>query len=114
MDDFLNYLDSEILKLKLHGSEANCAVISSGCKLNQFEAGQFESLLRNRGFNVIDASNMHKINEHTMHIHLFLVNTCSVTEKADNETKRMLNRIKNKYPLSAIILTGCFAQLNIV
>jgi len=112
MDDFLNYLDSEILKLKSNGREANCAVISSGCKLNQFEAGQFESLLRNRGFNIIDASNMHKIDEHTMHIHLFLVNTCSVTEKADNETKRILSRIKNKYPLSAIILTGCFAQLN--
>ena len=112
MDDFLNYLDSEILKLKSNGSEANCAVISSGCKLNQFEAGQFESLLKNRGFNIVDASNIHKIDERKMHIPLFLINTCSVTEKADNETKRILNRIKNKYPLSAIILTGCFAQLN--
>ncbi|RZD16815.1 MAG: MiaB/RimO family radical SAM methylthiotransferase [Candidatus Acididesulfobacter guangdongensis] len=114
MDDFLNYLDGEILKLKSNGSEANCAVISSGCKLNQFEAGQFESLLKKRGFNIVDAdaSNIHKIDEHKIHIPLFLINTCSVTEKADNETKRMLNRIKNKYPLSAIILTGCFAQLN--
>ena len=63
MDDFLNYLDSEILKLKSNGSEANCAVISSGCKLNQFESGQFESLLKNRGFNIVDASNIHKIDE---------------------------------------------------
>jgi threonylcarbamoyladenosine tRNA methylthiotransferase MtaB len=112
MDDFLNYLDGEISKLQLDGGEANCAVISSGCKLNQFEAGQFESLFKNRGFNIVDASNIHKIDEHKLHIDLFLINTCSVTEKADNETKRILSRIKNKYPLSAIILTGCFAQLN--
>ncbi|MHB8281862.1 MAG: MiaB/RimO family radical SAM methylthiotransferase, partial [bacterium] len=110
MNDFLSYLDKEILKYKSENNAVNCAVISSGCKLNQFESYQFESLFKNSGINVIESFNINKINENKVHI--FLINTCSVTEKADNETKRIINRIKKNYPLSAIILTGCFAQLN--
>ncbi len=110
MNDFLNYLDKEILKYKSDDNTANCAIISSGCKLNQFESGQFESLFKSRGFNLIKSCNINKINENK--IHMFLINSCSVTEKADNEAKRMINRIKKNYPLSTIILTGCFAQLN--
>ncbi|MHB1646882.1 MAG: radical SAM protein [bacterium] len=110
MNDFLSYLDKEILKYKSENNAVNCAVISSGCKLNQFESYQFESLFKNSGINVIESFNINKINENQVHI--FLINTCSVTEKADNETKRIINRIKKNYPLSTIILTGCFAQLN--
>jgi threonylcarbamoyladenosine tRNA methylthiotransferase MtaB len=110
MNDFLSYLDKEILKYKSENNTVNCAVISSGCKLNQFESYQFESLFKNNGINVIESFNINKINENKVHI--FLINTCSVTEKADNETKRIINRIKKNYPLSTIILTGCFAQLN--
>ncbi|MCL5673259.1 MAG: MiaB/RimO family radical SAM methylthiotransferase [Deltaproteobacteria bacterium] len=110
MNYFLNYLDKEILKYKSENNAVNCAVISSGCKLNQFESYQFESLFKNSGINVIESFNINKINENKVHI--FLINTCSVTEKADNETRRIINKIKKNYPLSTIILTGCFAQLN--
>ncbi len=113
MNDFLSYLDKEILKYKSENNSVNCAVISSGCKLNQFESYQFESLFKNSGINVIESFNINKIDENKENkVHIFLINTCSVTEKADNEAKKIINRIKKNYPLSSIILTGCFAQLN--
>ncbi len=101
---------NEDLNLNLPQSKknkANCAVISSGCKLNQFETSQFEWLLKKYGLNIIDP-----YSKSYVPIHLFLVNSCSVTEKADIETKRIVRKIKKRFPKSQIILTGCFAQLN--
>ncbi len=95
----------------------NCAVISSGCKLNQFEASQFESLFKNLNLNinVVEyglSTISTKNNGSNDNIGLFLVNTCTVTEKADAETNKIIRKIKKKYPDSRLILTGCSAQLN--
>lgn len=99
-------LDDGITDLLSKNENVNCAVLSSGCKLNQFESSQFETIFKEYGLNIVEPFNFNHP------VHLFMLNSCSVTEKADLETKKIIRKIKKRYPFSHIILTGCFAQLN--
>ena len=42
---------------------------------------------------------------------IYVINTCSVTENADKETKKLIRRTKRINPDSFIALIGCYAQL---
>ena len=81
-----------------------CAVVSSGCKLNQFESGQL--------FEIFKRFNISAAEYGEPEIDFFLINTCTVTDKADTETERTLRKIKKRYPESRLIITGCSAQIN--
>ena len=98
--------ENDIEFLSGKGGSINCAVISSGCKLNQFESSQFEEIFKRMNINVVDFRGSDG------NIDLFLVNTCTVTEKADTETDKIIRKIRKKYPHSRLLLTGCSAQLN--
>ena len=98
--------DIEFLK---GGGSINCAVISSGCKLNQFESSQFEEIFKRLNINIAETGLPPKDKGG---IKLFLVNTCTVTEKAEAETGKIIRKIRKKYPNSRLLLTGCSAQLN--
>jgi threonylcarbamoyladenosine tRNA methylthiotransferase MtaB len=43
---------------------------------------------------------------------LYIINTCSVTAKAERETRQIISQIKKKYPKSLILVTGCFVDKN--
>ncbi len=95
----------------------NCAFISSGCKLNQFESSQFEEIFKQLNINIVEpdltAQNMHlNLKSDPKNIQLFFLNTCSVTEKADTYTNKIIRKIRRNYPESRLILTGCSAELN--
>ena len=81
-----------------------CAVVSSGCKLNQFESEQLSEIFKR--FNISSAEYGEP------EIDFFLINTCTVTDKADTETERTVRKIKKRYPESSLIITGCSAQVN--
>ena len=42
---------------------------------------------------------------------LFVINTCSVTENANKECRRIIRKAKKTSPNSTVIITGCYAQL---
>ena len=42
---------------------------------------------------------------------LYVINTCSVTENADREFRKIVNRAKRTAPHSKIAVVGCYAQL---
>ena len=42
---------------------------------------------------------------------LYVINTCSVTENADREFRKIVNRAKRLAPTSRIAVIGCYAQL---
>lgn len=73
-----------------------------GCKSNQFESAIIEENLINNGLekvkNIKDAD-------------FFILNSCSVTHKSDNEALYLLRSAKHKNPNIITILTGCFAQI---
>ncbi len=75
-----------------------------GCKANQLESSVIRDKLTKNGFS--EAENIEDAD-------LFILNSCSVTENADNEALRMLRNIKAKNKNITTILTGCSAQLNV-
>ena len=75
---------------------------SMGCKSNQYEGSIIEESLINSGFekvnNIIEAD-------------YFILNSCTVTHKADNETFYILRNAKHINNNIITVLTGCVAQV---
>ena len=40
-----------------------------------------------------------------------IINTCTVTQKAEQKARRLIRLMLKKYPLAVILVTGCYAQL---
>ena len=73
-----------------------------GCKSNQFETAIIkENLIKNGFIEVEDLKNAD----------YFILNSCSVTHKSDNEAFYLLRNAKHKNPQIKTVLTGCIAQI---
>lgn len=75
---------------------------SMGCKSNQFEGQIIEEKLISQGFERVATPDL---------ADYFILNSCTVTHKSDNEVMYILRNHRGKYPNSKIVLTGCFAQV---
>lgn len=73
-----------------------------GCKSNQFESSIIIENLISHGLQ--EVKNIETAD-------LFILNSCSVTHKSDNEALYLLRAAKNKNKNITTILTGCFAQI---
>ena len=73
-----------------------------GCKSNQFEGSIITENLENRGFEKV--SQIEKAD-------YYILNSCSVTHKSDNEALYLLRSAKHKNPDIKTVLTGCLAQI---
>lgn len=73
-----------------------------GCKSNQFEGCLMEQNLVENGFEKSD-----KISD----ADIFILNSCTVTHKSDNEAFYILKNAKRNYPQLKTVLTGCIAQI---
>ena len=73
-----------------------------GCKSNQFEGSIIEENLISNG--------MEKVTK-PEDADFYILNSCSVTHKSDNEAFYLLRSIKHKNPNIKNILTGCVAQI---
>ena len=78
------------------------AFYTLGCKLNFSETSTISRQLKEIGFTK---------NEFSDGADLFVINTCSVTENANKECRRIIRKAKKKSPNSFVVVTGCFAQL---
>ena len=84
----------------LRGKKA--AFYTLGCKLNFSETSTISRQLTDLGFSKAE------FNEGA---DVFVINTCSVTENANRECRRIIRKAKKISPSSTIIVTGCYAQL---
>ena len=73
-----------------------------GCKSNQFETAIIKENLINNGFEEVNNLN---------NADYFILNSCSVTHKSDNEAFYYLRSAKHKNPQIKTVLTGCIAQI---
>ena len=78
------------------------AFYTLGCKLNFSETSTISRQLLNLGFIK---------SEFNDGADLFIINTCSVTENANKECRRIIRKAKKTSPNSTVIITGCYAQL---
>ncbi|MEI7802489.1 MAG: tRNA (N(6)-L-threonylcarbamoyladenosine(37)-C(2))-methylthiotransferase MtaB [Bacteroidota bacterium] len=73
-----------------------------GCKLNFAETSTIARGLEKEGYNKVQFDDAADI---------YLINTCSVTENADKETRTIVKRALRNSPSAKIVVTGCYAQL---
>ena len=78
------------------------AFYTLGCKLNFSETSTISRQLLDIGLIKTEFNNP---------ADLYVINTCSVTENANRECRRIIRKAKKNSPTCFIVVTGCFAQL---
>ncbi|HIN97410.1 MAG TPA: MiaB/RimO family radical SAM methylthiotransferase, partial [Candidatus Marinimicrobia bacterium] len=73
-----------------------------GCKLNFSETATISRDFTDHGFEKVDYRDKADI---------YVLNTCSVTENADKEARKLIRQAKRRNPDSFLAIIGCYAQL---
>jgi threonylcarbamoyladenosine tRNA methylthiotransferase MtaB len=73
-----------------------------GCKLNFSETSAIARLFEESGYLPV------KFDEGA---DIYVINTCSVTEQADKECKKIVRQALRAQPDAFVVVTGCYAQL---
>lgn len=74
-----------------------------GCKLNFAETSTLGRQFLDRGFKEVE-------NESPADV--IVINTCSVTERADQKARQIIRQLQKHSPDAFTIVTGCYAQLD--
>lgn len=77
------------------------AIITLGCRTNQYESYSYDKQLREMGY--IEVRGVEEAD-------ICIVNTCSVTASADGRSRQQIRRVAKRHPNAEIIVTGCFAE----
>ncbi|MBE6694390.1 MAG: tRNA (N(6)-L-threonylcarbamoyladenosine(37)-C(2))-methylthiotransferase MtaB [Ruminococcaceae bacterium] len=78
----------------------SAAIITLGCKVNQYESEAIAEELERRGFST-DAAGAADV---------YIINTCTVTAESDRKSRQAIRRAMKENPDSFVIVTGCSAQ----
>ena len=78
------------------------AYYTLGCKLNFSETSTFGKMLQEMGVRTVQKGERADI---------CLINTCSVTEVADQKCRQAIRRMVRENPDAFVVVTGCYAQL---
>ena len=84
------------------GNQSTVAFYTQGCKLNFSETSSISRQLVNEGYQKVDFKDKADI---------YVINTCSVTENADKECKRIVRSALKTSPDAFVVIVGCYAQL---
>ena len=83
-------------------NQSTVAFYTQGCKLNFSETSSISRQLVNEGYQKVDFKDKADI---------YVINTCSVTENADKECKRIVRTALKTSPEAFVVIVGCYAQL---
>ena len=78
------------------------AFLTLGCKLNYAETSTYERGFVKNGLEVVRWEDKADV---------YLVNTCSVTERAEKKCRNVIRKAHRTSPDAKIIVTGCYAEL---
>ncbi len=81
---------------------ASVSLHTLGCKLNYSETSTLAKQFETRGIQ------LRRFGEKS---DIFVLNTCTVTDNADKECRRLIRSVIRNNPDTYIIVTGCYAQL---
>lgn len=82
-------------------SKKKFKVVTLGCRTNQYEAQAYADQLRAMGYE--EASSEERAE-------LCIVNTCTVTQNADRDSKAQIRQLAKRHPDAKLVVTGCLAQ----
>lgn len=90
---------------------SNIHIETLGCRLNQIESESAAQFFLKQDFSVsmkpVTAASI--VDEQTM---LCVINTCTVTLKAEQKARRIIRLMLKLFPNALVIVTGCYAQLS--
>jgi len=78
------------------------AVVSLGCKVNDYESTYVTSKLIEKGY---IQNNYSEVSD------IYLVFTCCVTNTAEAKTRKFIRRVRRTNPNGYIVVIGCFVQV---
>ena len=85
-----------------HSREIRVAFQTLGCRLNQYDTEVMKSRL---------PAHLHcRIVSWDDAADVYVVNSCTVTGKADQKCRQLARRIRRRQPDAKIVVTGCYAQ----
>jgi len=78
------------------------SVATLGCKVNQFESEALMDALEQRGYALVPFEEGADV---------AIINTCTVTQRADFQSRQMVRRALQSNPNSLVIVAGCYPQV---
>ena len=76
------------------------AIHTLGCRTNRFESDALAQTLREMGF--VEGGEGPAV---------VVVNTCTVTHRADQQSRQLIRKVRRENPGARLVVTGCLAQL---
>ncbi len=70
-----------------------------GCKVNSYESEYIRNILLDNNYTEVSDT-----------ADICIINTCTVTNTADNKSKQVINNIKKNNPHAIVVAMGCFCQ----
>ena len=77
------------------------AMATLGCKVNQSDAATLAAELAAQGHEIVSSRSVADV---------YILHTCTVTQKADYQSRQLIRRAIRQNPSGKIIITGCYAQ----
>ena len=77
------------------------SIVTLGCKVNSYDTATIGDRLRQAGCTLV---------ANGAPADVVIVNSCTVTDAADAESRRLARRARRENPAARVIVTGCFAQ----
>jgi len=77
------------------------ALITLGCKVNQYDTQAMQEIILRNGYTVVGENDPADV---------CIINTCTVTNAADQKARQVIRRVVRKNPDTEVLVTGCYAE----
>lgn len=77
------------------------AIATLGCKVNQYDTAVVEQRIDERGWQRVPFE---------AEADAYIVNSCTVTDRADRDARRLARAARRRNPSARVVMTGCYAQ----
>lgn len=79
------------------------AIRTLGCKINQYDSAVIQERLAAESCSFVPFEDPADV---------YVVNTCTVTDRADWEARQLVRKARRRSPAARVVVTGCYAQVS--
>ena len=79
------------------------AIKTLGCKINQYDSAVIQERLARESCAFVPFEEAADV---------YVLNTCTVTDRADWEARQLVRKARRRSPASRVVVTGCYAQVS--
>ena len=87
----------------MSNAKPTVAILTLGCKVNQYESEAIAEAFEGSGFSVRGADESCDV---------YVINTCTVTAESDRKAGQLARRVHGRNKNAFVLMTGCFTQSN--